>query len=500
VLLLACAAACSHESAELAVVEDARPFEAATDGPIGTATGLDTVPLGAPVSLVWFAGGAVSYAWELVPPPGSGATLDDGAAASPSFSPDVLGEYSVRATVQRTGGGTTVATRTIRAAAFAGAAACGACHVAHAAPVAESAHGVFAESCEECHGPGDGHDGDPRRIGVSLRPAVCARCHDGSVASDRASEYALSAHGNAPPGFLIGRPGCARCHTTAGFLASVRGEDAPALGEGTPGPTCAACHDPHARNPALTRLFGATPLASGGAYDGGRAAACLVCHQGDVADPAAHAAAGGRFPCAVQADMLAARGGVEYGLAFGGSFHGTTVFRRQAFTGDPDDPDTPDACVVCHMAPGGGTLGGHTMRLRASSVTVLATGNCDRCHAGLDTFDFKIGRDFDGNGVRDGVQTEVRGLLERVWQAIAAANAGGGLSRPDGAGTPIEVDPDPAQSTAALRAAAYNYNFVVVDGSLGIHNTTYTIQLLQRTYEQVTGKSFGEAFPRADIR
>jgi len=35
------------------------------------------------------------------------------------------------------------------------------------------------------------------------------------------------------------------------------------------------------------------------------------------------------------------------------------------------------------------------------------------------------------------------------------------------------------------------------DGSLGVHNTVYAVQLLQRTYERVTGVDYTTAFPMA---
>jgi hypothetical protein len=217
-----------------------------------------------------------------------------------------------------------------------------------------------------------------------------------------------------------------------------------------------------------------------------------------VADAAAHAAAGDPFPCSVQADMLNARGAVEYGRAFGSSFHGTTVFRLRTFTGDPGDPDYPDACVTCHMAPSNSdVLGQHSMRLRDGATTLVAA-TCDSCHPGLTTFDRNMGRDFDGDGQMRGVQTEVRGLLEILFAALRAADVNQGLDRPGGVGTAVSVDP--AKTTAALRQAAYNYNFVVTDGSFGIHNTAYAVQLLQRTYREVTGTAFKDAFPAAFIR
>jgi hypothetical protein len=135
------------------------------------------------------------------------------------------------------------------------------------------------------------------------------------------------------------------------------------------------------------------------------------------------------------------------------------------------------------------------LRLRDGDFE-LAAGNCDRCHAGLDTFDRNVGRDYDGNGTAEGVQTEVSGLVENLYAAIEAADAQDGISRPLGPGAPVEVET--GLTTSLLREACWNYNFVVKDGSLGVHNTVYAVQLLQRTYERVTGTSYTDAFPMAD--
>jgi hypothetical protein len=201
--------------------------------------------------------------------------------------------------------------------------------------------------------------------------------------------------------------------------------------------------------------------------------------------------------------MVYGLGAIETGgVPYASSFHGNAGFRLRNFTGDPDDPDYAEACVTCHMAPTPASgppedrVGAHAMRLRDGAFELVA-GNCDRCHAGLTTFDFNLGRDYDGDGAARGVQTEVRGLIENLHAALEAADALDGLSRPGGPGTLVEVATDLSLTTPLLREAAYNYDFVVKDGSLGVHNTVYAVQLLQRTYEQVTGVAYTTAFPMA---
>jgi hypothetical protein len=311
-----------------------------------------------------------------------------------------------------------------------------------------------------------------------------------------------SAHGQDPPAAAVATPSCRSCHTARGFLDTVSGDPPEEITAGAPGATCAACHDPHsAANPAQVRIFGTVALAGGSAYNGGRAATCLVCHQSGVGDPVAYAGANNGPPCATQADMIATRGAVEYTGSYSDSFHARTSFRLRPFTGDPDDSDTPDSCVICHMAPAPAPplendLGEHSVRMRMGATSNLSS--CTPCHPTLTTFDRVIGEDFDGDGRIDGVQTEVRRLMQNLASAIFAADTGGAVTQPDGPGTPMLVSAAP--TTAALREAVFNYNFAAIDGSSGIHNTTYAVQVLQRTYGALTGVPYGTAFPDADLR
>jgi len=360
-----------------------------------------------------------------------------------------------------------------------------------------------AVQCENCHGPGSLHVSDPRRTSISTDAGLCGACHN--TYAPRYRQWQLSVHAAPPPTDTVNNPACANCHTARGFARSVAGLVFREQNAGEPGVTCAACHDPHsAANLSEVRLFGNVTLGDGSIFDAGRAAPCATCHQAGVADAADYATQGGPFPCAVQTDMVAGHGAIEYGLVVGASFHGDPGFKPRNLTGNPNDPLFPEACVTCHMAPTPATppladrLGEHTWRLREGTIE-HAAGNCDRCHPGLTTFDRPLGHDFDGNGIAEGVQTEVKGLIEILFGALVAADTQGGLSAPGGSGTPIIVSDDLSLTTPELRQAAYNYNFVVTDGSFGVHNTVYAVQLLQRTYEQVTGVPFATDFPMAYI-
>lgn len=546
---------------------DPTPFHPPQELRVGVDDSVATIPVLVPVMLSWEPGGFVQFTWTLETPPGSTATLSNPTSPTPSFTPDLEGDYRAAVLTSVAGSPVEQASRRIVAASYLGQEACAECHEARAEGAAVNRHGTTLQfraadlfdtpgclnchvlasnaaapyptpgswdqeaedtgfdlssyvfttyqvfrtqyptldergsvQCESCHGPGSQHNSDPRRTNVSTDAAVCGTCH--SSFGPRYQQWVFSPHSAPPPAATIDNPDCARCHTARAYARTIAGVPLREEGPLAPGVTCASCHNPHEGvNPSASRLFGDVDIA-GEPFSAGRAANCVTCHRSEIADPAAHAAANLPFPCAIQAEMVAGRGAVGYGLEYDNSFHSDPGFKLRNFTGDPDDPLYAEACVTCHDAPTPSSgplenrLGGHTFVLRSGS-TELVIGNCDRCHPGLVTFDRNVGRDYDGNGTAEGVQTEVRGLLEILYAALEDADSGGGLSRPDGAGTPVVIDTDAAKTTAALRQAAFNYNFVVADGSFGVHNTVYAVQLLQRTWEQVTGESFSTTFPLA---
>lgn len=547
---------------------DPSPFHPAQELRIETGSALDTVPVEVPVNLSWSPGGFVQYLWTLVTPAGSAAMLSDRTSPTPSFVPDLEGEYEVIVATMVAGTPVEQSRRKLVAAHYLGQAACAVCHEERADAAAMTGHGttlarraaeLFATpgclnchvlgsyagstvhapggfddeaqaegfdpatypftdyatfaadfptladlgsvQCESCHGPASLHGSDPRRTEVSTSAELCGACHN--TFGPRFKQWQLSVHAAPPPTPSIDNPDCARCHTARAFARNMAQSPPRAEGKAAPGVTCAACHDPHSdANDSGVRVFGDVPLADGTLVPAGRAAACVTCHQTGVADPALHADGGEPFPFAVQAEMVYGHGAIETGGAYGSSFHGDAGMKLRNFTGDPDDPLYAEACVTCHMAPTPASgphedrVGAHALKLTDGAFELVA-GNCDRCHAGLLTFDRNLGHDYDGNGTADGVQTEVSGLLENLHAALEAADTLDGLSRPGGPGTPVLVATDLSRTTPLLREAAFNYDFVVKDGSLGVHNTVYAVQLLQRTYERVTGVGYTTAFPMA---
>jgi len=366
--------------------------------------------------------------------------------------------------------------------------------------------------CESCHGAGTLHPSniftDPKHgiDGQNLGVEQCAQCHDSSSGhQQKVWQWSNSAH-PAVEEHMSTNTGCVKCHTGEGFVdVQVNGYPA-VIHHDAHGITCSSCHDPHySKNPHQVRVSGDYTIPSGvssyGAEVGGL---CLRCHNSRVADGEDAALTNRRgVHHGTQGDMLLGSTGASFGLPFAASSpHGVVV---------------PELCVTCHMAAptesGSGIItppkvGDHTFSMRDTMGTedesddvINVTNACTDCHLGLDTYDFPAGEDYDGDGTPEGVQTEVRGLLELLSPGI--------INQLDGSSTPYTIEDngkiqvgDNTSYTALpedLRRAIYNYNYVIEDGSFGVHNTHYAVQLLQRAYFGAYGRSILDDFPNIDL-
>jgi hypothetical protein len=115
-------------------------------------------------------------------------------------------------------------------------------------------------------------------------------------------------------------------------------------------------------------------------------------------------------------------------------------------TGSPSAHYTmaTDSCVTCHL----GTSANHTFAANVST--------CTACHADA--------KDFDINGTRT--------AIEEKYNALATALKEAGLL--DANGSPIA-----AKNTDEAKAfPLWVYGYIMEDGSMGIHNPKYAMDLL----------------------
>jgi hypothetical protein len=341
--------------------------------------------------------------------------------------------------------------------------------------------------CENCHGAASDHveNVDPTLITVSYDVQTCGKCHDGTH-HPFLTEWLTSPHN-----FDNIRTGsCEGCHE--GVAASIRlsGESAAHpldqfYGSGTiterPDTTeaplqphvCQTCHDPHSdENPGQLRTVADVPLVEANGESpvvtaGGVGKLCMHCHharrgpESQIANGYAHFGPHAN----PQGDILSAKS----------ASHGVAA------------PDYPwpgpshllvqNSCKTCHLStvefgggPGGAAVVGHEFIPKPEA--------CVNCHGPITSFeDIPAAADFDGNGVIEGLQIEVDGLLHLLEEALLAD----GLDT-TGVGFDGALG-DTLRSSVRQRTAGYNLVYVEDDKSRGIHNPDYVVQLLQQSID-----------------
>jgi hypothetical protein len=335
--------------------------------------------------------------------------------------------------------------------------------------------------CESCHGPGSLHFGDDDKISRSLDVGVCAQCHDSPWRYPVVAQWKNSVHSNpiyesvfaqAPSNaaYKTNNLGnCVRCHDGRGFVNFTQGKGTATESlTGAEPFSCAVCHEPHsAANPYQLRKVTADTLANGTPIAlGGLGQLCMNCHKNRANGEVVSKTYSSRFgphhnP---QTDMLLGTNAAEFGTPTSSSGHKYAL---------------QDACVDCHMyatpdtgKPGKDKIGGHSWAMEADGVENVAA--CQSCHGPIKSFDdIKAAYDYDRNGRVGGIQTEVKGMLARLGNILPKQVADSGKV---------------LQSfTQNQLRAAYDYFFVLYDGSYGVHNAKYAIGLLQKSMDILTG-------------
>ncbi|PIQ09280.1 MAG: hypothetical protein COW71_07340, partial [Ignavibacteriales bacterium CG18_big_fil_WC_8_21_14_2_50_31_20] len=372
--------------------------------------------------------------------------------------------------------------------------------------------------CESCHGPASEHNSviTDNKISSLLDSKVCAVCHDAGTHHVFPAQWDASGHdatefdgrgfhgGHAAGAFVAStdRNGCSPCHSGAGYIQWVK-EGRPVDANGLPAATavrpeatnisCAACHDPHdATNLHQLRLANAqlgdgTPITF---EKYGTGAQCMECHRSrreakTYASNPNNASTHYGAHHGPQADMLIGANYPDFGYDLPTSPH--------ALTGN--------ACVDCHMAGEAAVdansnpilVGGHSFNMND------AAGNdhveaCAPCHGDVGT-SFKVKKyylngnaDHDGDGVEEGLQVEVHGLMETL-AALLPKDANGNVIMSSKSNSP------------EIMKAGYAYMWVDEDRSFGIHNPAFTVAMLKVAYESLTyaGITSGDMVSVSDI-
>jgi hypothetical protein len=301
--------------------------------------------------------------------------------------------------------------------------------------------------------------------------ASCFTCHSDSntavLAAEKQWEHSVHSSG---AHITETSSGCTRCHTNEGFVSLVETGTEIAVDNPT-AIGCFTCHAPHTNGNLTLRTdapFVLLDSTSSSTYNKGTSNVCVACHHSRrnantyVYDGVKMSSHYGPHH-SVQGDMLLGTNAYEYtGFTYQSSYHSHGVAK---------------GCVDCHMAAAiGYTLGGHSWNMAWEGEENVAACNSAACHNGeIDDFNRLAAADYDHDGTIEGVQDEIDGLMDQLKDKLTAANllTSGG-------------DPVARASTADSVGAVYNYEFILGDGSRGIHNTKYAVGLLQSSLDLFT--------------
>lgn len=257
--------------------------------------------------------------------------------------------------------------------------------------------------------------------------------------------------------------GCVQCHDGGAFA---QGAESPADLERdfNVAIDCRACHT--GRGQELMQA-GEVTIPTLENFSGGTGAQCLACHNERRAPVANDPERSAPHPSS-QAGVYTASGGIRAeGFNYGSTTAHVTV---------------ENTCNRCHMVQAEQGFSSHTFRVDNVGAA------CGQCHQNIQDVNLQAKNDYDGNGEKQGFQDEVEGLLNVLQSAITeeleggSFEAGGGrIVFKDAAGAETQVPDEVYQ-------AAYNHTLVTQDGSLGIHNPQFVVQLLQQSYRALTGE------------
>jgi hypothetical protein len=366
--------------------------------------------------------------------------------------------------------------------------------------------------CESCHGPGYQHVfgslpilGDTNYISVSMNAGTCAQCHDSRTThaltlwNNKATEWANSKHAHSPrTPSGPGREACVRCHTAYGFATFTATGNQIISNTVYEAITCSACHDPHsATNIHQLRATAYYTLPEGTTVTNvGNGALCMTCHHSRNGSAEENVAK-------YQMNQPTWAGGVSFGPH--DSTAGDMVEGVNAITYGKTVPSgshsavIPNVCVGCHMQPVAtthpafGKAGGHTYSMTYNVVnggttnTVDLVDTCVKCHGQIEGFNFAR-KDYDGDGVIDGVQTEVQHLLNNLSRLLPNSTyRADGNYMADGQVKVIDRNTVKTNWPTRFLNGAWNYMFVNVEGSRGVHNAPYAVGVLRESIANLTG-------------
>lgn len=335
-----------------------------------------------------------------------------------------------------------------------------------------------------CEGPAgaDGQDGAEGPAGVAGADGqdgvnaaeTCTECHNNSqLIVTKENQYMVSGHATGTS-FERNAADCAPCHTSQGFLEVLEtGAMVAAADVMNPAPAnCYTCHDIHSTytdadwgltlNTATEMWIGETVEVNGSGK------MCVQCHQPRLVDD---------FPVhgGADVDVNSSRWGPHHGPQ-GAMYAGVGMYDFGAtIVSTHQHQSAENSCNTCHMQTAYGTqAGGHTLHMNYEYHGAAApwVEDCLSCHVeGADALHTKI----------EEFEVEVEALVAELVTELTTA----GVLSATGSIVQGLTAPD-------LAGALYNYKFIEEDLSTGIHNPTYTKNILNASIAAVAAVNAGK--------
>ncbi len=234
---------------------------------------------------------------------------------------------------------------------------------------------------------------------------------------------------------------------------------------------CRACHTGHGND---LMQAGTVSIPTQENFEAGTGAQCLACHNER------------RVP-----DIDDERRSAPHYSSQGGVYTGTGGIRATDFDySTSTHTEIENTCNACHMTPTEAGWASHTFAVDNVEAA------CGDCHKDITDVNLAANADYDGDGEAAGFQDEIEGLLSMIEEAISEAIDGGSFQTGGGAIQFSDAAGNEIQAPNEVYQAAYNHVLVTNDGSLGVHNPIFVVQLLQQSYLELTG----EDVPGAEIQ
>ncbi len=344
----------------------------------------------------------------------------------------------------------------------------------------------------------------------------CAACHGATPEYPLLGAklgYDVSGHNDLENSYYANGGGCQICHTSEGFIDYVKtGKVDPKAYVAYPSqPGCVTCHTMHETWDFSLRTAKPVKLQDGSTFDIGAGNLCANCHQArrDVATQVE----------AKEAKSVSSHWGAHHGPQ-SDIVNGTNAYEYpgKSYSSSPHKDVLADGCVTCHMSLPEGRyglspeVGGHSFNVvgEVHEAEKVNVSGCVDCHkdikqlSGTDMFDYKAKADYDRDGTVEAVQVEVQGLLD----ALVNENGTGYLQtmnppmfKKDAKATFHDLGSGWSGSKSgnwseAQIGALWNYKMIIEDRSRGVHNATYTIQVLYDTLKALDPRLSDSLRPR----